>query len=562
MFACAALLAYAANAFAAAGDLDPSFGSGGKVSLTVPIPVINSVGNAVVVQPDGKIVVAGTEDGNTVPQFPIVTRFNADGSLDKSFGDQGRTEFGFGAPNEKAAGLNAIALQPDGKIVVAGFKFDASSKAHMAVARLNPNGVLDSSFNPGPGGIAVNTSFASGTDSVAEAVVVKPSGKIVIVGRVINVGPDSIAYVQYNTSGGVDSNFGLGGAGFFDFDGDGALGAAAVALPDGKVVIGGETYGPPVSFALARITDDGYPDPTFGDGGGRSIPFGNPGEAVAASLALQPNGMVVAGGGFFTVGGRQIALARVDSAGNLDPAFGTGGKVLTNFHSEDALNGIALQADGKIVGVGVSSPPTEPLAARFNANGSKDTSFGSGGAASAGTLGASTIANGVALQPDGRAVAVGTSTAASVKSETLFRYLGDPAGGTGTALSSRISAPKKSKLKAKKFKKISGTAAGDGLSKVQVAILKTDKSLLKKKKRCLQVKSNKAKLAKVKAVKKKCKPSKWLTAKGTAKWSFTLKKALKPGKYTIYVRSVGAGGATQTSFSKALGNLKTVTLTK
>ncbi len=566
LIACALALIIPSGASAAAGDPDPTFGTAGRALLPILIPVVNMTGDAIVIQPDGKILVAGTLDGNTVPPLPFVARYNVDGSQDLTFGDNGSVTVD-GIGSQATADLNAIALAPGGKIVIAGSQFDSGGKNHMWVARLNPSGAIDSTFN-GQSGYAINTSFPAGSNSRAEAVVVKPDGRIVLVGDMTDAGPDFIAFAQYRANGTLDTTgFGSGGLGITSYGGTGAQASSAALQPDGKVVIGGDVYDDQGSFAIARITDNGAFDPGFGIAGLVKVDFGSPIKAVAVakSVAIQPNGMIVAGGRLDTASSRQIVMARVDSVGSPDPAFGTNGKVLMHFQAQADLRGIAIQPDGKIVGAGsastsASSDVSDFLVARFNPNGSPDASYGVGGASIAGDPTVTDFANGVALQADGKAVAVGTTRLPGANQTKLVRNLTDPI--LSVPLSSRIGSPKKSKLKAKSFKKISGIAAGTGLVKVQVAILKTDKKLLKKKKRCLQVSSNKAKLKKVKAVKKKCVPKTWLTTKGTTSWSYTLKKALKPGKYSIYVRSVGVGGATQTAFSKKLGNLKTVTLTK
>lgn len=150
------LAAFAQSAGAAAGDIDPTFGNAGKFFLVVPPPFVNTEGRAMVVQPDGKTVVVGELDGNTVYPTGVVERFTANGAPDPSFGDGGQTLVELGPNTPVSASLDAVALQPDGKIVVAGsVQQGAADKVHKAVARLNANGVIDSSFGSGGNGWAI-----------------------------------------------------------------------------------------------------------------------------------------------------------------------------------------------------------------------------------------------------------------------------------------------------------------------------------------------------------------------------------------------------------------------
>lgn len=225
------------------------------------------------------------------------------------------------------------------------------------------------------------------------------------------------------------------------------FGLAAAAQPDGQVVIAGEQYGDPQgSFGVTRVGANGTVDSSFGNAGFASIHF-DPGSAaktseIASSVAIQPDGKIVVGGGVSQPGNRQAALARLDPSGNLDPSFGSGGKVLQRFHADDTLSSIGLEPDGKIVAAGTAFPggtgkTTDFLIARFNANGAADGSFGVGGAANVGDFGGSDSGRGVGIQPGGAIVAAGLSNASGAKQMTITRVFGDPAVSS-IALSSRI----------------------------------------------------------------------------------------------------------------------------
>jgi hypothetical protein len=221
---------------------------------------------------------------------------------------------------------------------------------------------------------------------------------------------------------------------------------------------------------------------------------------------------------------------------------------------------VAVQPNGKIVVVGQqysdASNNHSSVIMRLLSNGSVDETFAPGGTVVGVPTFADSQTTGVGILPDGKIVVGELFKIAGQSIPGVVRLNGGEVPNP-VALSAKITSPQKSKYKAKKFKKFAGTAAGDGLSKVQIAVLRNDSKLLKKHKRCQQMTSNKAKLKKYKAVKKKCVPSKWLTTTGTTAWSYALKKPLTPGKYTLYVRSLNSAGVPQATPTK-----KSFTLTK
>jgi uncharacterized delta-60 repeat protein len=181
-------------AVAAAGDLDAAFGNGGKV--TTDFFGLNDRGSAIAVQPDGKIVVAGTTNTFAPASAFLVTRYNADGSLDQGFGTAGK------ATAVDGGNASALAVQADGKIVVAG-----SAHGDFALARFTTTGALDAGF--GAGG-QVRTDFFGRNDSAA-AVAIDGNGRIVVAG--IAFAPDlpDFALARYNSDGSLDATFGTAG---------------------------------------------------------------------------------------------------------------------------------------------------------------------------------------------------------------------------------------------------------------------------------------------------------------------------------------------------------------
>jgi uncharacterized delta-60 repeat protein len=275
------------------------------------------------------------------------------------FGSGGKVTTAFFAGGFDEA--HAIALQQDGKIILAGraqVSFD-SFAYDFGLARYNTDGSLDQTF--GSGG-KVTTDILSASADEANAVVLQSDGKILAAGSArassSSVIPD-FALVRYNDRGRLDSGFGSAGRVTTDFFGSFDQATAIALQSDGKIVLAG-VANPDFTlansdFALARYSSDGNLDSTFGSGGKVTTNFlGAADEANA--LAVEPNGKLVAAGntnGFG--GGRDFALAHYNADGSLDPGFGAAGKVVIDFFgSVDSGNALALQPDGKMVVAGVA----------------------------------------------------------------------------------------------------------------------------------------------------------------------------------------------------------------
>jgi uncharacterized delta-60 repeat protein len=341
------------------GTLDSTFGSGGKVITDFGL---TDIVRSVAIQPDGKIVVAGdTYDIVTAFGQYALARYNPDGSLDASFGSGGLVTSFFGG---QGCAANAIALQPDGKIIVAGeetvnFIIGDSGDLDFAVARYNTDGSLDSTF--GSGGV-VTTDYFHLSDT-ATSVRLQPDGKIVAVGSSEQSSTFfNFAVVRYLPNGALDSGFGRQGKVFTDLrrqNGEGA--AAAVLQADGKIVTGGYAFGGTGNdpFVLVRYNSNGKVDSTFGRNGIMTINFGRVLQSTGG-LAVQPDGKIVAvGSSSGESSADDFLISRILPTGQLDSSFGTGGKVTTSFGN---LNGgsfaTALQSDGKIVAVGFQATNT------------------------------------------------------------------------------------------------------------------------------------------------------------------------------------------------------------
>ena len=422
-----------------AGNLDPSFGTGGIIRTDFAGNIDQA--NAVAIQPNGQIIAAGSSFSNskTVEDF-IVARYNADGSLDKRFAKNGKITTDF---FRNVDSISAIAIQPDGRIIVAGFAQLAGSGGNprvFALARYRSDGNPDTSF--GNGG-TLTTSFG-GNFAAASAVMVQPDGKIVVAGTV-DFNPDvpgsglDFALARYNANGTLDGSFGKGGKVVFDFFGSFDQANAAVIQPDGKIIVVGsasyDSVNRDIGFALARFNTDGSIDFGFGSGGKQISDFFGAG-AKANGVVLQQDGkFVVAGTASDSAtrpGATDIALARYNSDGTLDSGFGIGGETAIPFadSATEQGNALALSADGKIMVAGAAfktfaSPPDFALV-RYNSDGSIDTGFGSGGTITTDVAGGTDVAQALAIQSDGKVVVAGRAFRSNFDL-TLARYTNEVA---------------------------------------------------------------------------------------------------------------------------------------
>ncbi|MFH7599664.1 calcium-binding protein [Streptomyces racemochromogenes] len=347
--------------------------------------------------------------GTTVPAAGgysdmALARYNPDGSLDPTFNGDGDND---GMITTDLRGgddaADAVAVQPDGKLVVAGYSSEADTAGFFTVARFNPDGSIDPTF--GNGG-STYTDFGTRGPQEAYAVVIQPGGAIVAAGE---SGTD-VALARYNPlDGSLDPTFDGDGKVTTAFAG-GSAGARDVTLQsDNKIVISGRSgYNYPSNasdFTLARYNPDGSLDTSF-DGDGRvTTPF--PGPGVANGVKVQPNGKIVAAGN----SGFDVALARYNPLdGSLDTSFDGDGTVITDFGANtlDGAADLVLQTDGKIVTAGISQ--ADFGVARYNPDGSPDSGFGTGGTVHTDvSFGYYDTANAVSLQTDGKIVVSGNT---------------------------------------------------------------------------------------------------------------------------------------------------------
>lgn len=411
-----ALLVNLPAARATDGDLDPSFGIGGMV--TVDINKSTDLANAVAIQSDGKIVVVGEtyKNNDYSGEDFVVTRYNTDGTLDPTFGKGGKVRTDFPG---LAAVPSSVVIQPDGKIVVAGGAFPLFTfLGDFKVVRYNPNGRLDTSF--GDGGIV--TSSFPGQGSYANAVALQSDGKIIAAGTdFVNFSSEDnsntdFAVARYNSDGTPDTSFGSGtGQLTTDFDGFNDDAFAILIQSDGKLVAVGSAKNPAnfYDFAATRYFADGTIDSSFGVAGKVRTDFGDHGFDQARSAVLLPDGRIVAAGFAITLNGafQRFAVARYTASGVLDTSFSQDGLTQIDFGSCcESANKVLLQNDGKIITVGYAnteSSDSDFLLARLTKSGAIDQTFGVGGKVRTSFGDLNGGANGAALQADGKIVAVG-----------------------------------------------------------------------------------------------------------------------------------------------------------
>lgn len=416
-----------ADALAVPGQLDRTFGGDGKVATNFSYR--GDLAYDVVLQPGGKIVAAGSSNGRF-----LLARYRPGGRLDPTFGG------GDGKVRNRVlccSYAHAVALQPDGKIVVAGTAFMVGpavdrSGGVFALARYKADGTLDSSF--GDDG-TVTTDFPPNGSVSLGGMVIQTDGKIVAAGTVCwdveqnELGLCDFALARYNTDGRLDSSFGGDGrveTNVSQFEGYDDFAAAVAVQSDGKIVAAGGTDDSS-KFGLARYNTDGTLDSNFGTGGVVRTTF--LGDDYAYALIIQSDGRLIAAGRAGMGFGR-FGLARYNTDGTLDTAFGGDGRVMTDFTSRhDHALGVAVQATGKIVAVGVAHErairgyDSTFALARYNFDGTRDRTFSGDGKVTTNFTGDHDAALAVVIQPDAKIVAVGGAGETDNKF-ALARYRG------------------------------------------------------------------------------------------------------------------------------------------
>jgi uncharacterized delta-60 repeat protein len=361
-----------------AGLLDPTFGTNGVVTTEFNSSAYAQAGDEtgawdVAVQPnDGKIILAGDTGSATTGYHFVVARYNANGVLDTTFGQNGQVTLNFGSTQDHGLG---VTLQPDGKILAVGTTYNsATGLDEFAVARLLPNGALDPGFssaadNLGPGMVTVGFDGVDISLSSTHTRALLQGNKILVSDSRCN---GSLALARLNSDGSVDNSFGTAGNGRVLIPVGGIYSNAdAVVEPTGKIVIADETG------RVFRLSSDGSPDNAFSN---QTLDF----SAGTAILDAQGNVLICGRNDEETFTHQDWVVARLGADGNMDTSFGTGGEAQFSIDStHEGASSLAVQANGKIIVTGATwKEPGDILrlaAARLTPDGQLDTSFGSQG---------------------------------------------------------------------------------------------------------------------------------------------------------------------------------------
>ncbi len=389
------------------GSIDTTFGTEGKV--------ITSFGtgddaiNALALQEDGKIIAVGYAAQNNKYVFALA-RYNPDGSLDTSFGIDGKVTTSIGNIADTASG---VALQSDGKILVAGTTGGGTTASDFALVRYTKDGSLDTTF--GTEGI-VTTQI--GISANAYGICIQQNEKIILIGYAYSGSP-TFALARYDKNGTLDASFGTDGKVIIKI-GDYSLANGVAIQSDGKIVLAGmQKRNNYTDFTVVRYNSEGSLDNTFGNGGVVLTPISDCNDS-AKCVTILPNGKILVGGCSYTgQSSSDFALVRYNQDGSLDHSFGQEGKVITDISGMDEAHKIAIQSDGKIILVGFASGTASALA-RYNPDGTLDTTFGTGGKVT--TYGEGS-ANDVVITPDGSIVVGGYVTSYQTQRDfALVRY--------------------------------------------------------------------------------------------------------------------------------------------
>jgi uncharacterized delta-60 repeat protein len=398
-------------ALAAPGDLDTSWDTDGKVTNTTVLSV-----KSLAIQSDGKVVIAARGSSNL-----SLFRFNTDGSPDTSFDGDGRVDLDAGGTEDSAA----LVIQPaDQKIVLVGSS--NANNGDFAVARFNADGSPDTTFGGGDG--VETTDIGTNTSDGAKAVALQADGKIVVAGSSDSGGDPDWTVVRYNADGSLDTTSFGGGDGKVvqDIAGTFDTVAGVGVQSGGRIVVGGYTVtGGNFVYAVAGFTSAGVLDSSYGAAGIRTKDLG--GVDQAFGFAMQSDGKAL-------VSGRKdsdnFGLARFDADGGVDTGFGTNGAVTTPFDSFTQGTAVAVQSNGRIVMVGITGDGgcCDFAIARYEADGTLDSTFGTGGKVTT-DFGSDDGAESVAINPANGRIVVGGGTASGsceCSLAAIAAYLGDP----------------------------------------------------------------------------------------------------------------------------------------
>jgi uncharacterized delta-60 repeat protein len=404
------------NTFTGAiGVLDTSFNSPNGFIIQ-PIGSSDDWGRSLAIQPDGKILLGGFCQGVSNYDF-CIARFNSNGTLDTSFGSSGIVIQDIGSSDDYG---HSLAIQPDGKILLSGACYDGSN-IDFCIARFKSDGTLDINFgNSGKLTLDIGSSSDFGY-----SLAIQSDGKILLGGYCYNGSNNDFCIARFNSNGTLDTSFGSSGIVIQPIGSSDDYGYSLVIQPDGKILLGGICQGVSNNdFCIARFNSNGTLDTSFGSSGIVIQPIGSS-DDIGYSLAIQSDGKILLGGYCYTGSYYDLCIARYNSNGTLDTTFGSSGKVIQPISSSyDDVYSLAIQPDGKILlgGFCYNGSNGDFCIARFNSNGTLDTSFGTNGKVTQ-PIGSS-IDEGYSLviQPDGKILLGGACSNGSNSDFCIARF--------------------------------------------------------------------------------------------------------------------------------------------
>ena len=403
------------------GTLDASWGTfsplgAGKVSTDIGSGDDSAA--AMTRQPDGKVLLAGTCYNGTNNDF-CVARYTPSGTLDTTWNGTGKVITAIGSGGDTAS---AMTLQPDGKVLLAG-QCDSNGHYEFCAARYNASGTLDTTWN-GTG--KVITTISGAWDS-AHAITLQPDGKVLLAGRCYTSPSTDFCATRYNANGTLDTTWNGTGKVITDIGIVSGSAAAVTVQPDGKVLLAGYCYnGGNNEYCATRYNANGTLDTTW-NGTGRVITAMGGGDGTASAMTLQPDGKVLLAGTCSS----DFCAARYNANGSLDTSWNGTGKLLTAIGSGyDSAGAITLQPDGKVLLAGYCYNGTNDdfCAARYNSNGTLDTSWNSTGKVITAIGSSDDTSTAMTLQPDGRVLVAGNCRNGTYTEFCVARYDGGPFG--------------------------------------------------------------------------------------------------------------------------------------
>jgi uncharacterized delta-60 repeat protein len=389
------------------GSLDTTFSGDGK--LTTAIGTGDDSAHSVIQQADGKLVVAGSNFNGTNDDFALV-RYNSDGSLDTTFSSDGKLTTAIGAGDDSG---HSVIQQTDGKLVVAGSSSNSSgTHSDFALVRYNSDGSLDTTFS---GDGKLTTIFGAGS-SYGYSVIQQADGQLVVAGSSSNGTDSDFALVRYNSDGSLDATFSDDGKLTTAIGTDDDSGYSVIQQADGQLVVVGDSRAVNnVDFALARYNSDGSLDTTFSDDGKITTSIGT-GHEEGSSVIQQADGRLLVSGSSFNGTNENVALLRYNSDGSLDTTFSGDGKLTTAIGSgNDYGQSVIQQMDGKLVVAGSNhtssgTDSNDNLGlVRYNSDGTLDTAFDADGKLTTAFSYSKDYGQSVIQQTDGKLVVAGYS---------------------------------------------------------------------------------------------------------------------------------------------------------